>query len=179
MDKRKRYVISLRNFRTWHRMLGLFIALFLVISSVTGILLAWKKNSDLIQPPTQKGASKDLSTWLPVDSLALIADRGFSAAFPNVENNGIDRMDIRPSKGIVKVLMENGFWEVQLDGTTGEILSIARRHSDWIEALHDGSIISDAFKFVSMNFLGIAILFMIISGTWMWYGPKLVRKLRK
>jgi uncharacterized iron-regulated membrane protein len=87
-------------------------------------------------------------------------------------------MDVRPSKGIAKVLFENGYWEVQIDGTSGKILSISRRHSDWIEHLHDGSIISDWFKLVSMNYLGLGALFLIGTGIWLWYGPKKVRQIK-
>jgi len=59
------------------------------------------------------------------------------------------------------------------------VLSVARRHSDWIEQLHDGSIISDLFKLISMNFLGIGLLIMILSGLWLWYGPKKFRKMKR
>ncbi len=88
-------------------------------------------------------------------------------------------MDARPSKGIVKVLFKNGYWEVQVDASTGKVKSIARRHSDWIEALHDGSIVSHIFKLVSMNLIGFGLLFLIGSGLWLWYGPKLIRQRKK
>ncbi|MFT6321644.1 MAG: putative iron-regulated membrane protein, partial [Granulosicoccus sp.] len=81
----------------------------------------------------------------------------------------------RPSKGIVKVLFEAGNWEVQVDGKSGEVKSVEKRYSDWIESLHDGSIISDGFKLFTMNFLGIGLLFLIGTGVWLWYGPRRVR----
>ena len=83
------------------------------------------------------------------------------------------------SKGIAKVLFKEGNWEVQIDGTSGEVKSIAKRYSDWIESLHDGSIISDTFKLISMNVLGIGVLILMCSGIWLWYGPKIVREMRK
>jgi len=55
------------------------------------------------------------------------------------------------------------------------VLSIDKRYSDWIESLHDGSIISDGFKLVSMNFLGMGLLFLIFTGLWLWYGPRRIR----
>lgn len=174
-DKIKR----LRNYRKYHKWLGIALALFLLVSAITGILLAWKKDIDLLQPPTNKGVSKELSTWMPVEELANIATEALYAAHPNLEGNAVDRMDIRPSKGIVKVLFDKGWWEVQVDGTTGEIKSIQKRHSDWIEALHDGSIITDWFKLISMNFVGWGLLIMIGTGLWLWYGPKQVRQLKK
>jgi len=169
----------LRRYRKYHRVIGLTLAVLLVISASTGILLSLKKDIDLLQPPTQKGESKDLASWKPVDELATIAKEAFYTQFPDQTANAVDRMDIRPSKGIVKVLFEKGWWEVQVDGTSGEVLSIAKRHSDWIEALHDGSIISDWFKLLSMNYIGWGLLIMIITGVWLWYGPKRIRKLKR
>lgn len=138
-----------------------------------------KKEVNLIQPPTKKGISKDLEEWKSLSEIAEIAQTAFYKAYPEQIGNSIDRMDARPSKGIVKVLFEKGYWEVQVDASAGVIKSIARRHSDWIEALHDGSIISNTFKLLSMTTLGIGLLIMIASGLWLWYGPKLYRKLRK
>ncbi|MEL6845277.1 MAG: PepSY-associated TM helix domain-containing protein [Bacteroidota bacterium] len=179
MRKRlKQYIKSLRTFRVWHRLLGTTLAMLLVISAVTGILLALKKEVAVIQPPTQKGVSKTLDTWLPLDSLAQMATTAFHTAHPVEYDNYIDRMDVRPSKGIVKVLFERGYWEVQIDGTSGEIKSIAKRHSDWIEHLHDGSIVSNVFKLISMNVLGFGLLLLIATGLWLWYGPKRVRRLK-
>ena len=138
-----------------------------------------KKEFDFLQPPTQKGESKELATWKPINELANIATTAFYKKYPEQKGNEIDRMDVRPSKGIVKVIYEKGCWEVQVDGTNGEIKSIARRHADWIEHLHDGSIISDGFKLASMHLLGIGALLMICTGFWLWYGPKRIRKLKK
>lgn len=175
----KPYIQSLRKVRVWHRFLGTSLALLLVISAITGILLSLKKDVKIIQPPTQKGISKNLSEWKPIEEIAQIAQAEFLKAYPDQVGNQIDRLDVRPSKGIVKVLFEKGYWELQIDATTGEVKSIARRHSDWIEALHDGSIISDLFKLITMNVLGIGLLIMICSGLWLWYGPKKYREWKK
>jgi len=72
-------------------------------------------------------------------------------------------MNVRPEDGIVKVLFKEGNWEVQLDGVSGEVLSVGRRHSDWIEKLHDLSIISDGTKLVTMNILGVGLIGMVIT----------------
>lgn len=174
----KRLVFALRNYRKWHRYIGISLALFIFISSLTGILLSWKKEVDLLQPPTRKGQAKSLDQWLPLDTLAALASSSFHQSHTDQGDNPIDRIDIRPGKGIAKVLFKNGYWEVQIDGASGAILSTQRRHSDWIEALHDGSIIADWFKWLSMNYLGIGLLFMLFSGFWLWLGPKRIRNLK-
>ena len=175
----KQYILSLRKFRNWHRLLGLSLSLFLFISATTGILLALKKDVDIIQPPSQKGISKDLNTWKSVAELSELATIALHQTHPNQKDNSVDRLDVRPSKGTAKVLFKEGNWEVQIDGTTGEVKSIAKRYSDWIESLHDGSIINDTFKLISMNLLGFGVLFMIITGLWLWYGPKKYREVKR
>jgi uncharacterized iron-regulated membrane protein len=177
--KLRNYIKSLRKFRVWHRYLGLAIGLLLLISALTGILLALKKDVNLIQPPTQKGVSKSLETWKSLSEIATIATTEFHQKYPEQKDNTVNKMDVRPSKGIVKVLFDEGYWEVQVDGTSGEVKSIERRHSDWIEALHDGSIISDWFKLGAMNFLGFGSILMIITGAWLYFGPKKYRKAKQ
>ncbi|MEM9824300.1 MAG: PepSY-associated TM helix domain-containing protein [Bacteroidota bacterium] len=178
-DSKQKSVNRLRRYRVYHKYIGIVLAILLFISAVTGFFLGWKKNVDLLQPPTQKGQSKDMQAWKSVDDLATFAVNGLYEAYPTQEGNEIDRMDFRPSKGIVKVLFKDHWWEVQLDCTSGEVLSVAKRHSDWIEKLHDGSLISDTFKLVSMNVLGLGLCLMIITGLWLWYGPKVIRRLKK
>jgi uncharacterized iron-regulated membrane protein len=175
----KSYVSSLRNTRKWHRLLGVTLSLLLFISATTGILLALKKDVELIQPATHTGSSKDMQTWKSMAELSEIATTAFHQQHPDQADNQVDRIDVRPSKGIVKVLFEKNQWEAQVDAQSGEVLHIARRHADWIEALHDGSIISDLFKLLSMHFLGIGVIVLLSTGLWLWYGPKEFRRLKK
>ncbi len=167
----------LRSLRVYHRYLGLLLGLFILLSSVTGILLGWKKDVDLLQPPTQKGASTDLQQWLPLSEMATRSIAGLDSAVA-VQNNPIDRIEARPDKGIVKTIFKEGSWEVQLDASTGKVLSVARRHSDWIEKVHDGSIISDLFKLISMNVLGFGLMLLSITGFLLWFFPKKIRKIK-
>lgn len=160
-------------------MLGLTLSLFLLVSATTGILLALKKEVAIIQPTTQKGLSSNMTTWKSMADLSTLGAMAFYEKYPEQTDNVVSKIDVRPSKGIVKLLFEKGQWEVQLDAQSGKVLSIARRHSDWIEALHDGSIISDLFKLISMNFLGIGVIVLLGSGVWLWYGPKEFRKLKR
>ena len=172
----EKYIQSLRKFRAIHRLLGVTLAFLLLISAVTGVLLSIKKEVPLLQPTTAAGSSLEMSNWKSFSEIESLALTAFYSAHPNQKDNLIDRFDARPSKGIVKILFKDGYWEVQIDPVSGEVKSIAKRHSDWIEALHDGSIINDLFKIISMNFLGFGLLALITTGLWLWYGPKKIRK---
>jgi len=172
-------VSSIRTFRKYHKYLGIGLAIILLVSAVTGLLLGWKKDAAWIQPPSQKGQSTALEEWMPTHQLAKLASDALAEAHPEQATNPIDRLDVRPGKGMAKVLFEHGYWEVQIDGTTGAILSIDKRYSDFIEQIHDGSIISDPFKLGAMNILGIGLAIMIITGLWLWYGPRRVRAMKR
>jgi uncharacterized iron-regulated membrane protein len=173
-------VVLSRKFRSYHTYVGLTLAILICISALTGILLALKKEFSVLQTPTQEGSTQNLSEWLPVADLVELATAALIAAHPEEEGMlTIDRLDVRPSNGVVKVLFKERWWEVQVDGKTGEVKAISKRTSDWIEAIHDGSIISDTFKLISMNAVGWGLLFMTLSGIWLWYGPKVIRARKK
>ena len=180
--KQKDFAQSARRLRAWrrfHKYIGITLAALLLISALTGLLLAWKKNVDLLQPPTQQGAAASLRDWRPLAELAAAGQEALQRKRALPELPAIDRLDVRPDKGIVKVLFADGWWEVQVDGATGAVRSVGRRHSDWIEAVHDGSIVSDAFKLLSMNALGGGLILLAVTGLWLWYGPKRLRKAKR
>lgn len=163
-------VKSIRSYRQVHKTLGIFIALLVLISAITGVILAWKKNIDLLQPPTQKGETLLLGNWQPVESLAKAALIAVDSLGLTQEN--IDRIEYRTTKGIAKVVFDTGSWEVQVDAQTLQVYSVAKRHSDWIEQIHDGSIVSDLFKVISMNIFGIGLVVLVLSGFWLWYSQR-------
>tara|TARA_R110002096_G_scaffold199271_17_gene383136 strand:- start:7400 stop:7966 length:567 start_codon:yes stop_codon:yes gene_type:complete len=121
----------------------------------TGIILLLKKDIAWIQPPTQRGASK--VPMLPFERILAV-----SQAVPEADIsdwNDVDRLDVRPSKGIVKVRAENR-WEIQIDNESGEVLQVAFRRSDLIESIHDGSWFHDKAKL--WVFLPSAVLLFIL-----------------
>ncbi len=145
----------------------------MLVTSATGVLLGWKKNVDILQPPAQDGASANLQEWVSFEVVAQSALHAFDSVVK--QPNEIDKMDVRPKDGIIKVLLKKGYWEVQVDGKTGKALSVAQRHSDWIEHVHDGSIISDGFKLLYTNYIGWGLLVLSVTGFWLWYGPRRIR----
>ena len=153
------------------------MALLLLISAITGILLAWKKHIDILQPPTKTGKTRELSAYQSVEALAQSAVAAVDSLGLKVEN--LARIEYRPAKGIAKVIFDTGNWEVQIDASTLEVYSLAKRHSDWIEDLHDGSIISGFFKLISMNFLGIGLILLLITGLWLWWAPRRIKLMKR
>ena len=179
-DHRKPAIVrSIRRSRRWHNALSVFVAVLLFVSAATGLLLAWKKQSDWLQPSTQRGTAGDLGAWRPLDELAAAATVAFRQNAAPEADAAIDRLDVRPGKNVVKVRFEHEHYEVQVDGLTAEVLSVGQRNADWIEHIHDGSIVSQTFKLVSMNALSVALFVMIGTGLWLYYGPRRYRRQRR
>ena len=158
----------LKKLRQVSRLLHLWFALVILIPCVivvgSGILLQIKKQSDWVQPPTQKGQSYIPS--VPFENILNVA-----RTLPELDVNGwddIDRIDVRPGKGILKVLAKNN-WEAQLDAQTSEVLHLAYRRSDTIEAIHDGSWFAEAAKLWVFLPAAILLFFLWCSGSVLLY----------
>lgn len=174
----------IRVARKIHRVTGVLLFLLLMLIALTGLLLGWKKHSGgYLLARSYSGTTTSLSDWLPVDSLnhlAVIYLR--DSVSPNI-STALDRIDIRPDKGMVKFIFADHYWALQLDGATGKLLHIERRRADFIENLHDGSIVDrylrlpgGAFKLLYTTVSGFALLTFTITGFWLWYGPRRMRQ---
>lgn len=180
----ERIVKRTRQYRKLHRYIGSSLFIFFFVVAVTGLLLGWKKHSGgYILPNTEKGSSTVLARWLPLDSLQWAAQRAIQQQFP-LKSLVVDRMDVRPDKGVVKVSFKKHFYEVQVDGATGNVLAVNLRKSDIIEQIHDGSIVEHfietdgTVKLFYTSLLGFGLLVLTVSGFWLWYNPKRIRNLK-
>ncbi len=180
-SRRQQQAQVLRIVRKVHRWTGIALFGIFIFISVTGLLLGWKKNSaGYILPDTQKGTTADAAQWLPLSALQTRATFLIDSIDPSL-NPAIDRLDIRPDKGVAKVTFTQHYQEIQLDMATGHLLAYAPRRSDWLEQIHDGSIIdryagTSFFKLLYTTLAGLALLTFSITGFWLWYGPKRMRE---
>ncbi len=181
---RRQQAKFIRIVRKIHRTTGACLFVFFFFISITGLLLGWKKHSGgLILPKSYQGTSTNLKDWLPIDSLHTIACRVLHDSVSTDLSLDLERIDIRKDKGIVKFVFIDHFWGIQLDGATGHLLHIERRRSDIIENIHDGSILDyyvgtnkEQIKLVYTSIMGLALLTFTITGFWLWYGPKHMRR---
>lgn len=160
--------------RVFHRWASLLIALPLLLVIGTGILLLLKKDVAWIQPPTQRGSDDE-----PGIAFEQVLASAKTVPEAEIESwSDIDRIDVRPSKGILKVRSENR-WEIQIDAATGDVLQVAYRRSDLIESLHDGSFFHDKVKL--FIFLPSAIILLLLWGTgiYLFLLPHLTRRTRR
>jgi len=155
-----------RKSRVFHRWIGIAVALPSLLVFGSGLLLQFKKQVSWIQPPTIRGESS-----IPTVKWDQILATARSSSQANIRDwKDIDRLDVRPSKGVIKVRAKNR-WELQIDAASGELLGSAFRRSDLIESLHDGSFFSDYVKLFLFSANGFLLLGLLISGIYLWYLP--------
>jgi uncharacterized iron-regulated membrane protein len=157
--------------RKLHRWGAILIALPLLVIIGSGLFLQLKKDVAWIQPPTMLGQGPPLT--LSFDEILAIA-----GADPRMEIAGwsdVDRLDVRPERGIVKVRGKNR-WEVQIDTATGAVLSSSSRRSDLIERIHDGSYFHDRAKLWLFLPSGVILLLLWITGVYLWALPLVMRR---
>ena len=163
------------NWNKWTRKThywGSFVILFpVLIIIVTGIFLQLKKDVEWIQPKTTTGQISNNP------SISFEQILNISKTIKEAEINSwddIDRLDVRISKGIVKV-RSNNRWEIQIDTYSGKVIQVAYRRSDIIEQIHDGSWFHDKAKLWIFLPSGIILFVLWITGFYMFLLPYIIK----
>lgn len=160
--------------RKFHRWGAVLIAVPFLLVLITGILLQVKKQVTWVQPPTNKGKAK-----VPTVTMDQLLEAVRSVPEAEVEGwQDIDRVDIRPKDGIVKVTCINRY-EVQVDFQNGQVVQVAYRRSDLIESLHDGSWFGDPVKLYVFLPAAIVVLGLWVTGLYLFVLPYSVKWRRK
>lgn len=157
--------------RKTHYWLAIFVALPLMVIAGSGILLQLKKQLPWVQPAERAGVG-----GAPALSLAQVVEICSQVPEAQVRTwEDIQRVDVRPAKGMLKVWAKSG-WEIQLDTATGELLQVAYRRSDLIEAIHDGSFFHRWVKLGIFLPAGVVLLLLWLTGLYLFFLPILRRR---
>jgi len=159
--------------RTLHKWISIVIAIPLLVIFVTGVLLLVKKEFSVLQPPTMKG--QEQTPTIAFNQILTIVQ-----SVKDVQVNSwqdIDRLDIRPNKGVIKIRTNNRL-EIQLDASSGKVLHVAQRNSDLIESIHDGTFFEKNANLWLMLPVAIASIIMLITGIIMFLLPYLKKNRR-
>ncbi len=156
--------ILLRQVHHWG---SIIVALPLLVMIGAGILLMLKKEVAWIQPPTARGVSAEVPV-IPMQDLFAAAQAVPEAGLGSWAE--LDRVDIKPDRGIIKFVGQNR-WEVQVDTTTGEVLQAAYRRSDLIETIHDGSFFAGWTKLFLFLPAGLVLFGLWGTGLYLFFLP--------
>jgi uncharacterized iron-regulated membrane protein len=146
-----------------------------LVVAVTGILLALKKDFDVLQPPMAQSSAPGLS-GLRIDEL--LGDIKTRRGFEQISWRDVDRIDIQPGDGIAKVILSSRT-EFQVDLHTGKVLQTGYRTSDLLESIHDFSFFGGFGKYLLSVPTGLALLVMWGTGTYLFLLPFLVRRRKR
>jgi uncharacterized iron-regulated membrane protein len=160
--------------RLFHRWGSIIVAAPVLVVICSGVLLLLKKNAAWIQPPTQKGSSRELA--VSFDRILEVVTTVPEAKIRSWED--VARLDVRPGKGMLKVRATNG-WEIQIDSKTGEVLQTAYRRTDLIESLHDGTFFHDRAKLWIFLPSATVLLGLWLTGIYLFLLPTLTRRKRR
>ena len=169
-----------------HLWLGVIFTVALVAISVTGILLNHKRGLGLM-PEVDHEPTRPIAAALPLARLAAIgiaaadsanagpgAPRAAVGDAPDVAR--IDRMDVRPRDGFVKVrLRDDASTEVTIDVADGRVLHVGRRGDVFLERLHSGEAFGDGWVLLS-DVAALGLVATLITGYWLWLAPKVRRE---
>ncbi|CAN5437987.1 hypothetical protein BH23ACI1_BH23ACI1_27530 [soil metagenome] len=160
--------------RKIHYWASFIVAVPVLIIILTGLLLQAKKHWTWVQPAERRGSSRAPTVSLDqvLASVRALPDLGVATW------DDVNRMDVRPGRGIVKVWLQNGY-EVQVDLANAEVLQVAYRRSELIESIHDGSFFGgDWVKMGLFLPAGLTLLLLWLGGMWMWWVPFIARRKR-
>ena len=151
-----------------HLWIGVLFTIALLSISITGILLNHKRALGLM-PEVEHTPVGEFSAALP---MAALADSARAATSPAISEMQIDRMDVRPRNGLVKVRFRDpASTEVTLDINDGRVLHVGRRGDVFLEKLHSGEAFGDRGVLLG-DAAAIALTILLITGYWLWLVPK-------
>lgn len=162
--------MSYRFLRTAHRWVGLICSIFLLMISLTGILLATKSWLGVVRPPEAEGAEISGSHEIvPLDQVVAAA---FAVGIKELaEVKDIDRVDYRPKRNVFKVVSKEGYHEVQVCGKTGKVLQVANRVDQFTENIHDMSIFGPGFREFGLPIVGLGLFALSVTGIVIFFNP--------
>ena len=161
-----------RHVATWmrhgHVWLGVLGSMALIVICITGILLNHKRPLGLM-PDVENPEARSLGEAL---SLRELVTRAEDAVAPEGEPPVVDRMDVRPSDGLVKVRFKDRVvTEVTLDLATGAVLHVGARNDAFLEKVHSGEIFGDRGTLIS-DAAAVILTLLLVSGYWLWLYPR-------
>lgn len=147
--------------------------------AVTGLLMVYWLPLGLTTS-LETGKEANLSQSIPMDQVVSIAT---SQELPGVSSDeDIFRIELTPSANIFRVRLTNN-QEVQIDASTGEVLSTKPDYSGLLISLHDGYFFGNWYRYSVLTITALSLILMSFSGYYMFgfplYKRLMVRKKAK
>jgi uncharacterized iron-regulated membrane protein len=174
----------LQKFRNLHKKFESVLFVFFFLIGLTGSLLSFKSvfTKVIFENKEISGDSK-LTAILPLDSLETIATSTLNEK-ANTKFKKSEKVEIKIAKGTVLFYYKDAY-SIQVNGASGAPILIEKKFGGIIQDIHDGAILDSLFtnklslsKKVYSIIMGLSLLLLTITGTYMWYKPKMIKKNR-
>jgi len=174
----------LQQFRNLHKKFASVLFVFFFLIGLTGSLLSFKSAFTKVIFENKKiSAESKLTSILPLDSLETIATTILNEK-ANMKFKKSEKVEIKIAKGTVLFYYKDAY-SIQLNGSSGEPILIEKKFGGIIQDIHDGAILDSLFinklslsKKVYSIIMGLSLLLLTITGTYLWYKPKMIKKSR-
>lgn len=156
--------LSLYQFsRKVHKWTGLILSIVFMFLAVTGLLLVYMIPLG-VTDELKMGKEASPSQSIPMGKVVSIAT---SQGLPGVKSaEDIFRIEYRPGLNIYQVRFNNS-QGIQIDASTGKVLSTNPDYSTFLITLHDGSYFGNWYQYSAMTFAGISLILLSFSGYYM------------
>ncbi len=159
-----------RGARQTHKWIGVILSLFLALLAVTGFFLATKKKFAWMQPPPAEAVKVVEAAEIITIEQALEA--AYARGHKELQKlDDIDRVDYRPRDNIFKVISNEGYIEIQVDGSTGKVLSDSFRNDQLMEDIHDLSFFADLAHTWLLPAVAIGLATLAVTGITLFMTP--------
>lgn len=148
MDQRGALLKTLRKI---HRIVGLVFFLPLLVVVITGTVLQLRGEFEYLQPKAVKVESQNS----PIVSAELLIQK--------FGKENVDQIIWRPAKGSLVVRLK-GDMEAHVHPWTGEVLKEAKRRTNFLIELHQGSWMGKWGQYFIHFLTGLGLLFLTLSG---------------
>ena len=140
--------------RKYHRMVSLIVVLPFALVLLTGIILQIRQQFEVIQPKAVKMEQIAGKSLLSINEM-------MKASGENSSN--IDQVIWRPGKFHLAMRLKDGR-EIQMHPQTGEILKNAKRYTNILIELHQGSFFTEWGQYLVFLPVALGLLFLTVSG---------------
>jgi len=161
--------------RFTHKWMSVLLGLAILVISLSGLLLTFKKDLEYLQPATHKGEKGNISQFLPPHR---IAEAVLALNLPEAQSlDDINRIELRPSKRMWKVRLEassnfSSPREIQVDAVSGKILNLGLRGDQLWMDVHSFMVFgSKATSYTTMIMSGLTLFWLILTGYYLFFYP--------
>ncbi len=140
--------------RKYHRIVSLIVVLPFALVLITGIILQLRQQFEVLQPKAVKMERIEGKTLLSLDEMVQMSGE---------KPENIEQVVWRPGKFHLAMRLSDGR-EIQMHPQTGEILKNAKRYTNILIDLHQGSFFTQWGQYLIFFPAALGLLFLTISG---------------